>query len=71
MPSKDTIIFHLPKRSYDEIMRVKQVLEKETGLTLTKKQAEIFNREKAKRIKLTLKESHQLINDIFLGRIKW
>ena len=70
MPSKDTLPWRLTNGTHKELERIKTVLEKETGFNLTFKQVEIFLREKAKRFRMGLKESHKLIQEICLGKIK-
>lgn len=69
MPSKDTVPFHLTKKTAQEIERIRDVISKELGIEIsqvTKKHAEIALREKAKRGKILLDE----LNDILLGKIK-
>ena len=69
MPSKDTIPFHLTKKTNDEIERVRKVISKEMGIDVsqvTKKQAEIAFRLKAQNGKINLEQ----IKDILIGKIK-
>ncbi len=69
MPSKDTIPFHLTKKSRDEIKRIRKVISEELGISIeniTMKQAEIAFRLKAQNG--TIMESK--IRDIILGKIK-
>lgn len=69
MPSKDTINFHLTKKSRDEIERIRKVISEELGISIeeiTIKQAEIAFRIKAQNGKILTKA----LEDIMLGRIK-
>ncbi len=69
MPSKDTINFHLTKKSRDEIGRIRKIISEELGITvedITMKQAEIAFRLKAQNGKILTKT----LEDIMLGKIK-
>ncbi len=69
MPSKDTINFHLTKKSRDEIERIRRVISKELGINVeevTIKQAEIAFRIKSQNGKILECQ----IRDIMLGKIK-
>lgn len=69
MPSKDTIPFHLTKKTEQEIERIRVVMSKELGIdikSITKKHGEIALREKSKKGKLFLRE----LNDILLGKTR-
>ena len=69
MPSKDTINFHLTRKSRDEIERIRKVISEELGISIeaiTMKQAEIAFRIKAQNGKILDCQ----IRDIMLGKIK-
>lgn len=69
MPSKDTIPFHLTKKSRDEIERIRKVISEELGISIediTVKQAEIAFRIKAQNGKILL----ETLENIMLGKIK-
>ena len=69
MPSKDTINFHLTKKSRDEIERIRRVISKELGINVeevTIKQAEIAFKNKSQKGKIL----ECKIRDIMLGKIK-
>lgn len=69
MPSKDTIPFRITIKTSDEIDRVRKIISEELEMPIgdiTKKQAEIAFRLKAKRGKVMVEE----LRDILLGKIK-
>lgn len=69
MPSKDTIPFHLTKKTDEELERIRVVISRELGIDIsriTKKHAEITLREKSKKGSIRINE----LNDILLGKIK-
>ncbi len=69
MPSKDTVPFHLTKKSRDEIERIRKVMSKEMGISIeniTMKQAEIAFRIKAQNGKIII----ETLRDIMFGKLK-
>ena len=69
MPSKDTVPFHLTKKTHEEILKIRTVMSKELGVDendITQKQAEIALRRKSINGKIMLTD----LNDILLGKIK-
>lgn len=69
MPSKDTVPFHITKKSRDEIERIRKIISQELGISIeniTMKQAEIAFRIKAQNGKILECQ----IKDIMLGKIK-
>jgi len=69
MPSKDTLIHHLTKKTRNELERIRKIISKEIGIPLEKvtlKHAEITLRLKANNGSIKVKD----LRDIILGKIK-
>lgn len=69
MPSKDTVVKRISKKTEKELLRIKESISKDLGIPLEKitfKDAEAVLRLKAKRGKVMIDE----IQDILIGKIK-
>jgi len=70
MPSKDTVKTSIHKNLRRELERIQKVLEEETGIRLSLKQAGLFLKHKSELATLTQSQARRLAEKIYSGLLK-